>query len=82
MKNDKRLVFLDGASRPYLCMKWGNEDKLWLFYWHPENHWTSLREIRPHERFPDNLTQPEQDMYHRQHEKWEQELTPHPKQED
>lgn len=75
MDDDKGLVFLDGANRPYLCRKWGDESRLWLFYWHPENHWVSLREVKPDDNFPKNLTQSEQDIYHRQHEQWEQNLT-------
>ena len=72
MENNKGLVFLDLANRPYLCRKWGDENTLWLFYWHIENHWVSLREVERDEKFPENLTQSEQNMYHSQHEKWEQ----------
>lgn len=75
MGNDKGHVFLDEASRPYLCKKWGDKDKTWLFYWHVEGHWTSLRKIESGATFPDNLTQAEQNIYHKQHEKWEQNLT-------
>ena len=56
-------VFLDGARRPYLIKKWGDEEKEWLFYWHPDHHWVSLRETNKDDNFPDNLTQTEQDIY-------------------
>ncbi|MFW6148139.1 MAG: hypothetical protein ACOC6B_07100 [Thermodesulfobacteriota bacterium] len=70
--NNNGLVFLFGA-RPYLCRRWGDEDKLWLFYWH-QNHWVSLREADPGEAFPRNLSETEQDMYHKRHKEWEQKL--------
>ena len=72
MENNKGHVFLDEAHRPYLLRKWGDKDKLWLFYWHPDGYWTSLREVKSSDRFPHNLTQSEQDIYHTQHEKWDQ----------
>ncbi len=74
--DDKGFVFLDEQNRPYLYRKWGHEDNLWLFYWHVEGHWTSLRKVEDSEKFPDNLTQPEQNMYHKQHEKWDQTCRP------
>lgn len=67
----KEKVFLDDGNRPYLVREWGTEGRVWLFYWHPEGHWTSLREVKPLETFPDNLTKKEQDMYHEQHSRWE-----------
>ena len=36
-------VFLDDAGRPYLTGEWEGEP--WLFYWHPDNSWVSLRKL-------------------------------------
>lgn len=38
------FVFLDAASRPYLAFRG------WLHYWHADNKWVTLREIKPGER--------------------------------
>lgn len=57
-------IFLDEANRPYWVRLW--EGKPWLFYWHPDNKWVSLREVFTAETmgFPDNLSEAEQDLYH------------------
>lgn len=39
----KGFVFLDMANKPYRIAMWGNE--AWLFYWHPDKKWVSLRPI-------------------------------------
>ena len=59
-------VFLDSASRPYWVRMW--EGSPWLFYWHADNNWVSLREVSTMETigFPDNLSEKEQDLYHEQ----------------
>lgn len=61
------FVFLDAANRSYYCRKWGNE--LWLFYWHKEHHWVSLRRVTEEEveGFPRNLLVAEQQLYHGLH---------------
>jgi hypothetical protein len=57
------FIFLDNHSRPFLCKEYGGE--LWLFYWHADKKWVSLRKTSPEEaeRFPHNLTKKEQQMY-------------------
>lgn len=42
--DEKGFVFIDGKNKPYWVAKWG--DSIWLFYWHTEGHWTSLRPIK------------------------------------
>ena len=49
MPSVEDFVFIDDAGRPYRVKLWGNgvneEDRLWLFYWHPDKTWVSLRPI-------------------------------------
>jgi hypothetical protein len=68
--DEKGFVFLDGQRRPYLVRMWG--DKPWLFYWHPDNHWVSYRQITQVEiwQFPRNLSQEKQDVYHKINQEW------------
>lgn len=67
----KTHIFLDEMNRPYMTMPWGKDSKLWLFYWHKESHWTSLREVRQDEIFPNNLSAEHQALYQKAHKKWE-----------
>ena len=64
------FIFLDDNQRPFLCRMWGG--KPWLFYWHSENHWVSLREVTQSEifMFPHNLTEEHQQLYHDLNEVW------------
>lgn len=75
-EKDCGFVFLDGRQRPFLCKPWGG--KIWLFYWHAECHWASLREISEAEaaKLPRNLSFEHQQVYHRQHAVWEAHLAP------
>lgn len=59
-------VFLDGGNKPYWVRHW--EGDIWLFYWHAENKWVSLRKVSESETwtFPDNLSIEDQDLYHKQ----------------
>ncbi|KKL22216.1 hypothetical protein LCGC14_2437680 [marine sediment metagenome] len=41
--DEKGFVFLDEASRPYHVRMW--EGQPWLFYWHPNKEWVSLRTL-------------------------------------
>jgi len=44
------FVYIDDANRPYRVKLWGDDEKtLWLFYWHPDKTWVSLRPIRKDE---------------------------------
>lgn len=72
--DEKGFVFLDDTNRPYLCAMWN--DSPWLFYWHPDNHWVSLRPVTQAEifGFPNNLTPGEQQAYWDQHEKYNRRL--------
>lgn len=61
--DEKGFVFLDAANRPYLCRMFGGEP--WLFYWHPNKIFVSLRKINQSEiwRLPQNLTENQQETY-------------------
>ena len=43
--DDVDFVFLDDDSRPYRVMDWFDHGT-WLFYWHPDNKWVSLRKLK------------------------------------
>lgn len=70
--DEKGFVFLDRLRRPYLCKMYLDEP--WLFFWHHEKHWVSLRPVDQTEiwSFPKNLSQEKQDLYHKQHKAWEE----------
>lgn len=65
----KGHVFLDLNSNPFLVRKWGGH--WWIFKWHTDSHWVSLRKVTDGEQFPDNLTVHEQQLYHNEQTKWE-----------
>ncbi len=73
--NEKGFVFIGGDGRPYMCAMWG--DNPWLFYWHAENHWVTMKQVTQTEiwRMPKNLTDAEQDVYRKKHEEWESRMT-------
>lgn len=50
------FVFTDKQNRPYYCRTW--EDETWLFYWHPDKKWVSLRQVTEEEKdkFPRNVS--------------------------
>ena len=66
--DEKGFVFIGSDDLPYLCRMWG--DNPWLFYWHIENRWVSLRQINQAQiwQIDKNLTQYEQDIYNNLHE--------------
>jgi len=74
--DERGFVFLDGNGRPFKCAMWGG--KPWLFYWHQDNHWVSLRETSQEEifRMPMNLSQEQQDLYNKTHDKFNARLGP------
>ena len=61
---EKGFVFLDSQSVPFLCRMWGGN--AWLFYWHPDNHWVSLRKVTQLEvwNMPLPLSSDEAGLYH------------------
>jgi hypothetical protein len=61
--DEKGFVFLDDNNRPYKCCMWG--DGPWLFYWHADGHWVSLKPVSQFQvwHFPHNLTDEQQEMY-------------------
>jgi hypothetical protein len=65
--DEKGFVFLDDANRPYWCrMYHGNP---WIMSWHEdEGHWVTYRQVTQTEiwSFPHNLTDEQQEIYHRQ----------------
>lgn len=62
--NEKGFVFLDSKNDPYFCRMWGGS--AWLFYWHSNNCWVSLREVSQMEvwNMPSPLDSDEANMYH------------------
>lgn len=43
LKGEKGFVFIDSVDRPYHVRMWNGSP--WMFYWHPDNHWVSLRKV-------------------------------------
>jgi hypothetical protein len=71
--DEKGFVFLDVMARPYWCRAWGED--IWLFFWHPDNHWVSLRPVREDEKerlfsMRNLLPVEHQEAYHNTHERW------------
>lgn len=68
-------VFLDHFNNPYKCAMW--EDQAWLFYWHTDGHWVSLRRVDQMDiwTFPRNLSDEQQQYYHDRHDAWVKEHT-------
>ena len=66
--DEKGVVFLDGSNRPYCIAMWNGTP--WLFYWHPDNHWVTLRPASQSEvlSVPHNLTANEQALYWKIHD--------------
>lgn len=56
------FIFLD-FNKPLRCKTWSGG--YWLFYWHPDKKWVSLREVTKDEvdAFPRNLSEKEQQLY-------------------
>lgn len=61
--DEKGFVFLDAANRPYRCAMWSGSP--WLFRWHPDNKWVSVRQVTQTDvwGFPDNLPEEHQALY-------------------
>lgn len=74
--DERGWIFLDEANRPYLVRMWG--DNAWLFWWHPEQHWVSLRQVTQSDvwSFPKNLSEEEQQAYRDAHDNWDIQLRP------
>lgn len=73
--DEKGFVFLDKLRRPFKYAMYG--DSPWLFYWHKhEKCWVTFRKVTQMEiwQFPRNLTDEEQDIYHRLQEAWERHI--------
>jgi hypothetical protein len=72
LPDEEGFIFLDTSSRPYWCRDWGGEP--WLFYWHCDKKWVSLRKVTPNDlvRFPRNLSEKEQKYYRDAHRAWEE----------
>ena len=69
MLDEKGFIFLDDKQRPFWCRIW--HDSPWLFYWHPDNKWVSLREVTQSDvpTFPHNLSEEHQEIYRDKHTK-------------
>lgn len=64
------FVFLDAVNKPYWVRMWGGD--AWLFYWHADNSWVSLRKINQNEVFQASqarLPAEKADLYHELHKK-------------
>ena len=74
--DEKGFVFLDEAGKPFRCCMRG--DTPWLFYWHPDNQWVSLRKVNQTEiwSFPRNLTEEQQQYYNDKHQEQVDEFAP------
>lgn len=71
--DEKGFVFLDLNSRPYLVRRWG--DGVWIFYWHKDRHWVSLRQLASPEivaMFDRKLPPERAELYHKLHRQWEE----------
>lgn len=40
---EKGFVFIDDYSKPFFIRMWSGVP--WLFYWHPDKKWVSLRKV-------------------------------------
>ena len=66
--DEKGFVFIDGTGRPYHIRTWGGEP--WLFYWHADDKWTSLRIVSQAEVWAANeqaLPNWQAELYHDKH---------------
>ena len=74
--DEKGFVFLDADNRPYLCAVWNEHP--WLFYWHLNNHWVSLRQVSQQEiwSFPRNLSEEDQALYWKIHDEYNNHIHP------
>lgn len=43
------FVFLDHTSRPFKVMRYGKDQETWMFYWHPDKKWVTLRPLNEFE---------------------------------
>lgn len=64
------FIFIGHDERPYKCCLYGGEP--WLFYWHPDNHWVTLRKLSRHQVsiLPRNLSEEHQAIYNQEHDEW------------
>ena len=70
---EPEFVFIDFGN-PFYVRPWGGEGDWWIFYWHPDNHWVSLRKVsRGEKRLTRAVALPAKDaeLYHAQHREWE-----------
>lgn len=72
-----RIIFLDNNSRPFQLTTWGEDNQPWLFRWHKDNHWVSLRPLTKKDarKLPEMLfaALPDDQAKHYDdlHQKWE-----------
>lgn len=63
--DEKGFVFIGKDKKPYWCRMW--EESPWLFYWHPDNKWVSLKEVNQSDIFiarQSSLNEAEANIYH------------------
>lgn len=63
--DEKGFIFLNTNDRPFKCCMYFNNP--WLFYWHPDNKWVTLRQVTQDEIFklPRNLSKEHQEVYNK-----------------
>lgn len=71
MSDTERNYVILGRDGPYWVRKW--EGEYWMFWWHVDGFWVSLRamillevEIRYHQAIPEEKAQ----LYHRKHHEY------------
>lgn len=70
MLDEKGFVFLDAQNKPFLIRMW--EGTPWIFYWHVDKHWVSLRQVNQMEIWvavKEKLPDEQAEMYHNLHER-------------
>lgn len=65
--DEKGFVFIDVVSRPFYVRIYGEKGKPWLFYWHPDKRWVTLREVNQRDIvnfWPRRISAKEAQIYH------------------
>lgn len=64
--DEKGFVFIDRNSKPFHVRMWDGVP--WLFYWHPDKRWVSLRQINQSdvwEFFTQAIPDDQAEVYHK-----------------
>lgn len=69
-KPQEHFVFLDQQRRPYFVSQPPDESVLWVYYWHDDQHWVSLRPVLNDELLDMRRTRisaAQAEIYHQKH---------------